>query len=287
MPLKKKVTLDIRRKIFYFLSPDLRYLVRRIYYWPSDLLSSLKPKKNRIQPPKGMIYTGSGDFEKTGQQFKEIFITHCGLLPDHHVLDVGSGIGRIAIPLTEYISKEGSYEGFDIVKTGVDWCKKNITSSYPNFRFTHIALKNDLYNLTTDQKAQNLIFPYADHSFDLVILTSVFTHMMPEDMENYLAQISRVLKPGGRCIMTLFILNEINTAKMKTNGGLVFNFDFGHYSLLDKDVKEANIAFKEEYIFHLLEKNKLRMKHIEYGYWSGREKQSCIDFQDIVIVIKD
>ncbi|MBK8748944.1 MAG: hypothetical protein IPM04_14230 [Saprospiraceae bacterium] len=29
-----------------------------------------------------------------------------------------------------------------------------------------------------------------------MILTSVFTHMMPEDMENYLAQISRVFKAG-------------------------------------------------------------------------------------------
>ncbi|MBK8053320.1 MAG: class I SAM-dependent methyltransferase [Saprospiraceae bacterium] len=286
MPLKKS-TLDIRRKIYYFLSPDLRYLVRRIYYWPLDLFSSFKPQKNCIQPPKGLIYTGSGDFEKTGQQFKEIFIRHCGLLPDHHVLDVGSGIGRIAIPLTGYISNAGRYEGFDIVRTGVDWCKKNITSTYPNFRFTHIDLKNDLYNLSTDQKAQNFIFPYEDNSFDLVILTSVFTHMMPEDMENYLTQISRVLKPGGRCMMTMFILNEISTAKMMSNGGLIFNFDFGHYSLLDKDVKEANIAFKEEYILHLLEKNKLRVTLIEYGYWSGREKHSCFDFQDIIIVTND
>ncbi len=247
----------------------------------------IAPQKSHLHPPKGLIFTGSGDFIKTGQHFREIFIRYCGLLTSHHVLDVGSGIGRIAIPLTEYLSSEARYEGFDIVKTGVNWCKKNITSSFPNFRFTHIDLENDLYNLSTSKRAKEFIFPYEDNSFDLVILTSVFTHMMPEDVENYLIQISRVLKTGGRCIITFFILNEENIRNMKTSNGLVFNYAFEHYSLIDKNVKEANIAYKEDYILNLFNKNKLKVELINYGYWSGRDKSSCLDFQDIIIVIKD
>lgn len=279
--------MDIRRKIYYFLSPNLRYIVRRLYYLPFDIVSFLAPPKSYLHPPKGMIFTGSGDFIKTGERFREIFIRHCGLLPSHYVLDVGSGIGRIAIPLSEYLSKEARYEGFDIVKTGIDWCEKNITTSFPNFRFTHIDLENDLYNLSTSKRAKNFNFPYEDNSFDLVILTSVFTHMMPEDIENYVYQISRVLRAGGRCIMTFFIINKENIQNMNTNNGLVFNYMYGHYSLMDKDVKEANIAFQEDYLLNLLDKNKLKVELIKYGYWSGRDKSSCLDFQDIIIVVND
>jgi len=31
--------------------------------------------------------------------------------------------------------------------------------------------------------------------------------MLPPDMENYLREITRVLKPGGRCLITNFLLN--------------------------------------------------------------------------------
>ena len=31
--------------------------------------------------------------------------------------------------------------------------------------------------------------------------------MLSADMENYLKQIARVLKPGGRCLITYFLLN--------------------------------------------------------------------------------
>ena len=50
------------------------------------------------------------------------FIDLGGLKPEHRVLDIGSGIGRVAIPLTEYLNEKGSYEGFDVVELGVNWC---------------------------------------------------------------------------------------------------------------------------------------------------------------------
>jgi SAM-dependent methyltransferase len=277
--------VKIKRRLYYYLSPGLRLLIRRLYYLPADIFEYLS-SSNKKQPPKGLIYTGSGDFEKTGQHFKEIFISHCGLLPHHQVLDVGSGIGRIAIPLTGYLSGNAAYEGFDIVKTGVDWCKKNITASFPNFKFTHIDLENDLYNLTTSNRAKDFVFPYENNRFDLVILTSVFTHMMPEDVENYIEQISRVLKRGGRCIMTFFLLTDDIVHGMDSNNGLVFNYKYGHYSLLDKNVKEANVAFDEKYILDIFSQNKLRPEQIKYGFWSGKPKAECWDFQDIIIVEK-
>lgn len=239
-----------------------------------------------MMPPKGLIFTGSGDFKKTGEHYVDVLKELCGLMPDHRVLDIGCGIGRIAIPLTKYLSAEGSYEGFDIVKKGIGWCKKNITASFPNFRFLHFDLRNDLYNKKTERPPKEFVFPFEDNSFDQVVLISVFTHMMPDDAEHYLKEIRRVLKPKGKCLVTNFILNPESRVYMKTNPGFRFDHNFGNYSLMDKNVKEANIAFEEEFMISLINGSSLIVENTLYGYWSGRQRIDSFDFQDIMILSK-
>ena len=275
-----------KRKLYYMLSPSLRRVVRRIYYLPIDIFERVTGKRDAITPPRGKIFIGSGDFLMQGERLLDILTQHGGLMPSHRVLDVGSGIGRVAIPLTKYLDAKGSYEGFDIVKAGVEWCQRRITPLHPNFQFRHIPLKNDLYNLSTTDEARNFAFPYGDGEFDLVFLFSVFTHMLPEDVDNYLNQIERVLKKGGTCLATFFIHNEESQGLMACNKGLQFNHDRGHYLLLDPRVKEANVAFKEPYLLQLFEKNQLAVERIHYGFWPGRDKNSCIDFQDTVVLKK-
>jgi len=269
------------------LSPHLRYLVRRMYYLPLDAFERITGRRDKMTPPKGLIFIGSGDFKSVGEHYLNLFIEHCNLKQNHRVLDIGSGIGRIAVPLTKYLNKEGSYEGFDIVKRGVDWCRKHITKSFSNFRFTHIDLKNELYNLSTKKTAKDFRFPYNEKEFDLVILTSVFTHMLPEDVENYFREIARVLKPGGKCLVTFFILNEESKQYMNSGSGFNFKFSNGFYSLIDKNVKEANIAFEEEYLLYLLSVNNFSVEKSLFGFWSGRPKNEAFDFQDTVILRKE
>jgi SAM-dependent methyltransferase len=194
------------RQIYYALSPRMRLLARRLFYLPIDMLEGISGKRDTLTPPRGMIFVGSGDFKAQGQIMLAQLVTLAGLQPHEQVLDVGSGIGRVAVPLTQYLNKAGSYEGIDIVRTGVDWCQRKISRVHANFRFTHIDLKNDLYNLSTEQEAKGFVFPYTDNRFDVVFLFSVFTHMMPDDTANYLQQIARVMKPGGRCLATFFLL---------------------------------------------------------------------------------
>lgn len=272
------------RKIYYFLSPKFRLIVRRLFYFPVDLLNLFRLNKNQLVPPKGKIFIGSGDFIKQGKTFLKHLIELGNLKPEHHVLDIGSGIGRMAIPLTKYLSQEGKYEGFDIVKTGVKWCRKNITPQYPNFNFTHLNLKNSLYNLSTSQEASKIKFPYPDNSFDFIILTSVFTHMLPNDVENYLQEINRVLKSSGKCFCTFFILSK---EYKNTNSDFNFLFDRGNYSLMDEKVPEANVAYKNEYLNSIISNAGLKLKSEHFGYWSGRQKSEALDFQDILILEND
>lgn len=41
-------------------------------------------------------------------------------------MDIGSGIGRTAVPLTKFLNPDARYEGFDVVKKGVKWCNAKI-----------------------------------------------------------------------------------------------------------------------------------------------------------------
>ena len=124
--------------------------------------------KEKIKlPPASMVFVGDGDFIKIGERFRDFLIHLAGLQKDHHILDVGCGIGRIAIPLTQYLSAEGVYWGFDIMDSGIQWCKDNITPEYPNFQFLRCDVYNKHYNDTGKILAQNFRFPFENELFDL------------------------------------------------------------------------------------------------------------------------
>lgn len=267
------------RKLYYLLPSGWRYIVRYIFYLPGDLFTK---KNHPLIPPQRFIYTGRGDFIKQGQEWLDLFIAEGGLTPSSSVLDIGSGIGRIAIPLTAYLT--GSYHGFDAVLTGVEWCKKNIAARNPNFSFQYIDLYNDLYN-TRGIRAAEFVFPYPDQSFDFICAISVFTHLQPEETENYFRQIKRVLKPGGCAVLTFFLLDKDTLELMENNpGGLRFKHHYPNYSLLNHKVKAANVAYQRSYIYSLLESLGFKIRKEIKGSWCGREKTHYLDFQDTLLI---
>ncbi len=280
--------MNFLRSAYYALPPVVRRVSRRVWYLPVDLLESLSGARDSMVPPKGKIFIGSGDFVSAGESIKDQLVELGGLQPSHRVLDVGCGMGRVAVPLTQYLGEKGSYEGFDIVKSAINWCSQKIQSQYPNFGFTHIDLKNDLYNLRTDREAKDFVFPYSDNEFDMVFLTSVFTHMVLADVENYLEQIHRVLKPGGKCFATFFLMNEEAENLMKSSGKFMFSTALDHHYLFHAKVKEANVAYEE---MHLVEEmigsRGFAMDQIQYGFWPGRSKTELGNFQDICIFRKE
>lgn len=274
------------RKLFYALPASWRFLARRIYFLPTDWWDLATGKRPPMQPPKGLIYTGGGNFLKEGSHLLERFVRLGGLQPHHQVLDIGSGIGRVALPLTAYLNERGFYEGFDVVELGVRWCQEHISTRFPNFQFQFVPLANDLYR-KDGTNAATFRFPYGEDQFDFIISNSVFTHMLPTEVDNYLKEIQRVLKPGGKCYATFFILNEESKRLMAGQPDFQFPHDYGHYRLFDQKVKSANVAFEEVYLKEeLLAANGLKAAAVHYGYWCGREKGEFGDFQDFILLEK-
>jgi SAM-dependent methyltransferase len=266
--------------------PDLvkagirRALVSLAYRTGTDLL----PREPLIPPP-WLHCVGHGDYTSTGEEFFRYFTELAGLKPNGHVLDVGCGTGRMARPLTNYLT-EGSYDGLDIVNESIDWCQEAYTRSFPNFQFHFTDIYNKVYNPGGTCKASEYRFPFADSSFDLVFLTSVFTHMMPADLENYLREIVRVMKPGGRCLITYFLLND-GSLKLIDAGvsGIAFEHDLNGCRVKSLDVPEAAVAYTEDRIRDLYAKGGLAISEpVRYGIWCGRE--NGLSFQDIVIANK-
>jgi ubiquinone/menaquinone biosynthesis C-methylase UbiE len=275
----------MKRFLYYLLPTPIRLFARRLYYLPVDAYEYATGKRQKGVPPRGKIFIGHGDYVKQGEKFLNYFRELAGLQPNHAVLDIGCGIGRMAVPLTRFLNEQGTYDGFDIVKSGIDWCNKHISSQHPNFRFQYTGLYNQLYNTSDKSDARSFIFPYENAKFDFVFLTSVFTHMMPAEVEHYINEIGRVMKPGATCLMSFFIVNCVSEDlmfKKPTHMNFPINKEF--YRLHSAQVDTANVAYDEEWLLEKLENAGLKMESIQYGQWCGRD--NYFDYQDLVICSK-
>lgn len=198
-------------------------------------------------------------------------LTRFGLKPNHKVLDVGCGNGKVAVRLTRFLKDGGSYEGFDVVATGVNWCKEHITPQHPNFRFQHADVYNKTYNPQGKYQSCEYRFPYDDGTFDFVLLGSVFTHMLPKEVEHYFGEIARVLKRQGICYISYYLLNPTSRKGIDA-GWSFFPFPFTYGSetcrIGNTERPEDVVAYDEGYVKGLYEKHGLRIEEpIIHGKW--------------------
>ena len=242
-------------------------------------------------PPQQLIeLVGSRSpehFAAVGEEFLAIFKKYAALKATDRVLDVGCGCGRMALSMTKYLTA-GSYEGFDIVSELIEWAQANVTTRWPNFHFQAIDLYSSAYNRATQSKASGLRFPYPDNSFDLTFLTSVFTHMLPDDMENYTREIARTLKPGGRALITFFLLDEYSMRHKDTPAsGISIPYSYldgqVHVHLLEDP--ENIVGYPESTVRRVFDRCGLELQEpIIYGYWCGRP--NGLLGQDITLSVK-
>ncbi len=130
------------------------------------------------------------------------------------LLDVGCGFGRTALALFHLIHPPGSYTGFDINPKIIAFAQKLFEQKERGglFHFDHFPIANSFYpqeNATAS--AEEFQFPYEASRFDLVVMFSVFTHLCTAAMTNYVLNISRVMRAGGRVLTSAFLLENTPT----------------------------------------------------------------------------
>jgi SAM-dependent methyltransferase len=171
----------------------------------ADALDGATGRGDPLIPPRRLNFVGDSDFRATGDEFLGHFLTLAGLTPSDRVLDIGCGIGRMARVLVPVLEAPGSYDGFDVSRTGIAWCRAHYPQNRAPFHFKHIDAHHPEYNPGGTGDAEQLRFPYDDQSFDLAIATSVFTHLLDRAVAHYLHETARVLAPGGRLFSTWLV----------------------------------------------------------------------------------
>ncbi len=235
-----------------------------------------------LRPPRRLLGGDYDYFERVGEEFLGHFVELGGLKPDDRVLDVGCGPGRMAVPLMRHLGAAGSYEGFDIVPREVEWCRRAITPRRPSFRFQVADVRNPRYNPGGATPAAKYRFPFPDESFDFAFATSVLTHLREPDAANYLREVGRVLRPGGRCLVTFFLWNaEARRQVALGQSHYTFGHEDGPARYDDPAAPEAAIAYDEPWVHDRFFAAGLGIEQLRYGQWCGREP--ALTWQDVIV----
>jgi SAM-dependent methyltransferase len=253
---------------------------------PFDFLSRLINNKKDLPPISLRRYVGDlRNFESSGAEFAAYLKLIAKLQQDEALLDIGCGCGMIALNLLDYLGQSGRYAGVDIDPSSIGWCQRNITPRNPRFQFQCLDIRNDVYRPRAKQTAANIVMPFEAGSFDVIILKSVFTHLVPVETDNYLKEISRLLSPQGRCLATFFLFNQTSAAaaaqrppKIK----LSFGDDVCRWQT--QECPESAIGYDESYIREGAARHGLQVETLYPGDWSGRP--DSLSVQDILLLRK-
>lgn len=263
--------------------PIIQRAVRYSHAAYVDLRLFLTGKTDPELPPLRLRDVGLGDFRAIGRHLLDLTVAYGSARPESRLLDIGCGTGRLALPLTRFLTA-GQYEGFDVSTAAIRWCRRNIASRYPNFGFTHVALRNSEYSFRGPSAAR-FVFPYQDSLFDCVVAYSLFTHLAFDEARNYLRQTYRVLSPGGRFVGTYFLLNRESDSAQRAQSSVP---QFPHENRPLRFASQSNpawaVAIEQEVLVEVLGETGFRDVLIKPGSWYGL--QGTPTFQDLVVCTK-
>lgn len=211
------------------------------------------------------------DFEGSAGEYMAYLKLLCNLKPGMNVLDVGCGCGLMCLSVNEngtlpdYISP-GKYMGLDVDRKLIGWCEKNLAND------------NTHFFCVTGSEALRLCFEESHGVYDIVLCKSLFTHLMPIEVVEYVVEIRRLLERGGKCLATFFILNDV-----QPKGRYRFKeWDGESYHAIERSTNpRAAVAYKEEWLKEVFDRANLSYD-IYYGSWRGDDKG--LSFQDIIIL---
>jgi SAM-dependent methyltransferase len=263
--------------------------VRNLGYWSLKPFDTLFRKINRLDrhPPIHLRRQVGclGDLSGAGPEFVSYLKLLAGLKAGHHLWDVGCGCGFLELAL-EQAGWKGELVGTDIHKPSIEWAQRTITRRVPSFRFVHSDIYSPAYWPQGTLSLDAWLPGFAERDFDIVVAKSLCTHLLPDELDIYLKDISTRLTATGKALITFFILNPAQE-ELKSSNQISFTKPEpgASYAVRHLAAPTAAVAYEESYLIERLKQNGLTVQDsIYFGYWTGRE--DALSFQDMIVVAR-
>ena len=275
VPLTNAVAVAIRGSLI-----SVTPLMRNRGNW--SLFAILKPTLP-IPAKRDWALVGSS-FLPEACQGLGLLVNDAHLRRNESVLDIGCGVGRMAYVLSYYLRSTGRYEGLEPVSRWVRWNRAVLGARFPNFHFNELPVHNPLYNPRGKLKPSHVRLPYADCTFDVALAVSVFQHNPAAVVRHYLREIARVLRPGGRFLITCFLLETKPARHPPGKDFVTFPYPLKDCWTADPELPERGIAFLESDLRHWATLHNLTVSRKFEGGWRGHSRTKL--FQDVIILRK-
>lgn len=120
-----------------------------------------------------------------GRNFRDQTLRHAALMPGERALDVGCGTGVLTRMAAQAVGPSGHAAGIDPAPRMIGVARENAARTGSQAEFKLAAIER---------------LPFEDGSFDVVLSSLMLHHLPPDLKQEGLAEVSRVLKPGGRLV---------------------------------------------------------------------------------------
>jgi SAM-dependent methyltransferase len=227
--------------------------------------------------------------------FQTLLYLHLDKKQDNIVLDAGCGTGLMAIASEIFLGQRGRYTGIDVSLEDIEFCRSHYDPA--RFSFMHLDTSNAMY--APSRGADKARWDVQDNTVDMVTALSLWTHLNEDDARHYFSEIGRVLKLGGRAMITFFFLDALYADSLPSRGSAEGRF---HSTLQDRwifdqpsygsdawfhprwaRVPENAIGLTPEGLERLLDGSGLR----ETAYYPGNWKEvPGAFFQDVLVFQK-
>lgn len=158
------------------------------------------------------------------------------LKPGERILDVGCGTGGVTIPAKQRVGKTGHAAGIDPAPEMISVAQKKAALAKFDIDFRVGVIES---------------LPYPDASFD-VVTSSLMMHHLPKEVQvRGLAEVRRVLKPGGRIFIADMLrlsksLHDRLFATLTLHGGRVDRFGIQDLQKVMEEAGFENVQLLDE-----------------------------------------
>ena len=284
LPSSLRAHLPMKHKPFSIYSAEVKSFTTKFIRKTSGIFETIHGENNTADSGGSLQLSENEDQHAIVEKWAGYLRDFSDLAAGSHVLEAGCGKGDIALMLTSLLGQDGCYDGFDQSEHNISSCSENIAKHDPRFKFQHIKIHLGHQTNHSEVKGEIFKLPYQDQSFDIVFAKNELTHVLPEQMSQYLTEIGRVMKPGGTCLIMMFIVNcESENLMITKPTPLNFPFNKGLYRLQSKEA-HCQVAYDEEWLLEKVENADLKMEAIKYGSWCGR--RHYLETEDMLICSK-